>query len=216
MTMPDVDETEDKGFTAPAAAPGQLQSRHSKKEFEEFLDAPTKDDGILVLRDAYFQALEGDKSDSKHDWRKQAYIAWSCIPKSKRKPRTVDEFADLIGLSNTATIRHWRRKDPTIAERITQFPKDLLANHVADVFEAMVAVATSPSPQATPDRKLFLELTGLYNPKVRNEITGEGGREVELKHSGRIDTSPDLSKLSLEEMLLWRQMLEKTSESTND
>ena len=62
--------------------------------------------------------------------------------------------------------------DPEIGERIAALPKALLANHVADVLEAMVQVASDPIPQATAERKLFLEIAGVYNPKGSLDIKG--------------------------------------------
>lgn len=165
------------GFTAAANAPGQMESRESKVAFEGLLEGGSsgdvaRDEGVSALREAYFRQVEMGNNEGKWDWRKQAYIAWACVPKSKRWPRTEQEFASLIGLSNTATIRKWKINDPEIGERIAALPKALLANHVADVLEAMVTVASDPIPQATAERKLFLEIAGVYNPKGSIDMKG--------------------------------------------
>ena len=165
------------GFTAPANAPGQMESRESKVAFEGLLEGgasgdAAQEEGVSALREAYFRQVEMGNNGGKWDWRKQAYIAWACVPKLKRWPKTEQEFASLIGLSNTATIRKWKINDPEIGERIAALPKALLANHVADVLEAMVQVASDPIPQATAERKLFLEIAGVYNPKGSLDIKG--------------------------------------------
>ena len=169
-------------FTPDAGPP--LQPRASRERvlglrgeaFAIALKAPPVDgaanEELEALRDAYFLQVEMGNNDGKWDWRKQAYIAWSCVPKAKRWPKTEQEFASLIGLSNTATIRKWKLNDPEIGERIATLPKALLANHVADVLEAMVTVASDPIPQATAERKLFLEVAGIYNPKGSLDIKG--------------------------------------------
>ena len=58
------------------------------------------------------------------DWRKALYIAWSSVPKSKREPKTLEQFVALLGLSSSGTIRNWRAHDPGIAERIAALPKN--------------------------------------------------------------------------------------------
>lgn len=193
--------TPTNGFTAPANAPGQTQSRASRKEFEEWLDLPVDPAdkelaaGVTALNEAYWRQLDSGENNDKWDWRKHAYIAWASIPKSLRWPKTMSEFADLVGLTNTATIRKWRAKDPEISERIASLPKQLLSRHIADVMNALVAVASDPIPQAHQDRKLFLEITGQYNPKGALDIKGLLGT-VELD-----DPLDDDDQRSVEEIL---------------
>lgn len=165
------------GFVSPVNVPGQIQSRASRKEFESLLETPPSDDpfansGLLQLSEAYFRQMENGENPDKWDWRKHAYIAWSSVPKNMRFPATLNEFAALVGLSNTSTIRKWRAKDPEIAERIASLPKLMLNQHVADVLNALVTVASAPSPQAHQDRKLFLEMTELHNPKGNLNLSG--------------------------------------------
>ena len=89
------EETE-RGFTASPTVPGQSQSRASKKEFEAFLESPVIDpntdnktqqsvrESVEILSDAYWRQFESGENDERWDWRKHAYIAWSCVPKSMR------------------------------------------------------------------------------------------------------------------------------------
>lgn len=174
----------ERGFTATENVPGQSQSRASKRQFEAFLESPdfshitNKEEReqlyacINELAEAYSKQFESGENKEKWDWRKQAYVAWSSVPKSKRYPKTIKEFADFIGLSTTSTIRNWRLADPEINKRITELPKLLLHRHVADVLSALVTVASDPIPQAHQDRKLFLEITEVHNPKSDVNLRG--------------------------------------------
>jgi len=172
------------GFTAPINVPGQIQSRASRKEFEALLESPPTDDpfvgeGILQLSDAYFRQMEDGENDDKWDWRKHAYVAWACIPKNMRYPKTINGFAALVGLTSSSTIRKWRSKDPEIPERIASLPRLMLNQHVSDVLHALTTVAADPVPQSHQDRKLFLEIAGVYDPKNNINLRGVVGT-VEL------------------------------------
>lgn len=116
------------------------------------------------------------------DWRKALYIAWSVVPKAKRKPATEEELAVILNLKNTRTIRTWKQKFPEIERRIAELPKQLLMRHLGDVYAALVAVAVMPIPGAHQDRKLFLELTGDYVQKgsVQHSTTDDGGFVIQV------------------------------------
>jgi hypothetical protein len=124
---------------------------------------------------------------ARWDWRRALYIAWNCVPSSKRWPKYEVELIELLGLSNTRTIRQWKEKDPEIEERIAAGPKRLLIGYVADVMEALVAVATLPDAKAHQDRKLFLEMTGQYTPKA--QLTGKD--DGPIQHEVEVGLSDD-------------------------
>ena len=177
---PTLNEPAEPGFTAPLNVPGQIQSRASRKEFEALLEDPPDDDpfareGVLQLSEAYFRQMESGENDDKWDWRKHAYVAWACIPKNLRYPKTINEFAALVGLTNASTIRKWRAKDPEIPERIASLPRLMLNQHVSNVLHALTTVAADPVPQSHQDRKLFLEITGVYDPKNNINLRGVVG-----------------------------------------
>ncbi len=174
----------DEGFTTPASVPGQAESRASRQRLEALLDArrakpelkweEAKAEPVAweaMYRDLLEERVEVKREDKpsrfvpRWDWRKALYIAWSCVPSAQRWPRFEVELIELLGITNTATIRKWKAADPEIEERISAGPKKLLGGHVADVLNALVRVATDPTPQAHQDRKLFLEMTGQYDPK---------------------------------------------------
>lgn len=179
------------GFTAPENAPGQAESRASRERLEALLDArrarpepqwaeateePVAWEAMYrdLLEERVEVKREGKPSRwvARWDWRKALYIAWSCVPSKKRWPRFEIELIEVLGLTNTATIRRWKLADPEIEKRIEAGPKKLLGDHIADVMQALVTVAIDPTPQAHQDRKLFLELTGQYNPKGTIDLKG--------------------------------------------
>jgi len=186
------------GFTAPFNAPGQAESRASKERLDGLLVArrlrpePTWEAATeepVAWEALYRDLLEERTAEGKQrwDWRKALYIAWCCVPTRQRWPKYEYELAtEFLGLTNTRTIREWKRKDPEIETRIAEGPKRLLLGHVADVLEALILVATQADAKAHQDRKLFLELTGQYKPAGKMELTGEGGGPIDVREVGEL------------------------------
>ncbi|MCL4864132.1 MAG: hypothetical protein KJZ93_32285 [Caldilineaceae bacterium] len=175
------------GFTAPANAPGQDASRAGKASLDAWLEGQEESPPWRTLyEDLLVETVIVEDSDGKTrrrprwDWRRALYIAWRCVPPALREPKTEQELASLLGLTNTRTIRAWREKDPEIEERIAKLPKTLLMDHVSAVMVALVTVASEADAKAHPDRKLFLEMTGHYKPRSVQEIAGEGGGPVQV------------------------------------
>lgn len=170
------------GFLLPENVPGQAGSRESKERLEGLLEArrarPVPSLAVaeaepVPWEDFWRDLMEERTEDGKRrwDWRKALYIAWHCVPTSKRWPRHKYELMDILGV-NDATARKWRQNDKEIDERIASGPKSLLGGHVANVLSALVQVAEKADPQAHQDRKLFLEITGLYKPKGEVALAG--------------------------------------------
>ena len=181
-------------FSASAGTPGQGASRAARGELENWLKERTERPVWLELwadlrtERALIVGADGEpalnergqaRTRRRWDWRKALYIAWSSLPKDRREPKTLEELVRLLGLASSGTIRNWRRHDPELAERIASVPKELLLDHVADVLQALTMVATQADPKAHPDRKLFLELTRVYNPKGIVEMAGRLGIEAD-------------------------------------
>jgi hypothetical protein len=178
--------TEDD-FPASADTPGQTASRVARLGLENWLKERTErpawfdlwnnlcaerapvlgPDGELALNERG-QA----RTRRRWDWRKALYIAWSSLPKHLREPKTLEELVRLLGLASSGTIRNWRRSDPEMAERIAAVPREMLLDHVADVLMALRQVATQVDPKAHSDRKLFLEITGIYQPRGAVDVSG--------------------------------------------
>lgn len=168
------------GFQRAANVPGQAQSRESKSKLDVWLERQeSKPAWLRTYQELVSERTE--KNTPRWDWRKALYIAWSCLPRSKRNPATEQDLADLLGLANTATIRKWKANDPEINARIQEMPRLMVLDAVGDVMEALVSVAKTSAPQAHPDRKLFLEIAGVYVPRSKQEHTGEDGEPIESK-----------------------------------
>lgn len=191
---------EDVGFTAAPNAPGQAESRESRLLFEAWLNGLQERneggeesglqrrfyeefrflyDDLLNEREAITDEDGKPLVDKKgrpktrlvRDWRKAAYEAWSSLPASLRQPKTITELADQLGLRNTATIRHWRQKDPQIETRFRKRLTQRLLEYAPDVLMALTAVASDPDSKGHQDRKLFLQLTGFLEEKTAVEGT---------------------------------------------
>ena len=119
-------------------------------------------------------------------WREPValYIAYMCTPRRERVPDSLEKLAELLGYGSAARFRQWRERDPGIDERIRKLPKELLVGHLADVYDAHVAVAMMADPRATPERKLFFMLTGELDEKTSLVVTGanEGPVAVNVEH----------------------------------
>ncbi len=181
-------ETHDfHGFTAPADAPGQAASIASKAAFDAWVEAQAKETepGRAVWMPLYQELLDeqaGKAKEERWDWRKCLYVAWRCAPATLRWPATVDELARFMGLRNTATIRHWRLKDPTIEQRIADLRVYLVDRHVSDLLFASIDCALHQAEKGFQDRKMLLEIANVYKPKTTQEITGPDGGPVRTVH----------------------------------
>ena len=193
--------SDDTGFVVSPNVPGQMESRAALTRLESTLEARrAKPEQKLevatpepVAWEAFWRDLMEERTEAgkrRWDWRKALYIAWHCVPTSKRWPTHKYELMDLLGV-NDATARKWRQTDPEIDERIAAGPKKLLGGYIADVMDALVKVAVKDDPKAFQDRKLFLEMTEQYKPRGAVEVTGEDGEPIDFR---------DVSELSDEQL----------------
>jgi hypothetical protein len=203
---------DEEEFPAGPDVPGQAESREARTKLQHWLTEQTELPAWfalwenLVAERAPMVGPDGEpllnargevRTKRRWDWRKALYIAWSCVPKSKREPKTLEQFVALLGLSSSGTIRNWRAHDPGIAERVAALPKMLLLEHVANVYDALVTVATMNDPRAFNDRRLFLELAGQYAPKGSVTLTGadEGPVGIDMTYGIRNLSDDDLETL---------------------
>jgi len=108
-------------------------------------------------------------------WRIACYIAWAASPKQDRWPKTQEELAtECLGLSSSRQISEWRKKYAKIDDAIALIQAAPLWEHRADIYEALVVVATTQDYKAHSDRKLALEMLGDYVPrsKIGPDIPG--------------------------------------------
>lgn len=179
-----------------AALPGQAESRLSKAALGQWLGEQQRlghpPPAWLELYDALLEE-RGPDGKARWDWRKALFIAWSCVPRAQREPKTVQELANMLGV-RPSTVRKWRSQDPEITERISAAPRRMLLEHVADVYAALVEVATTPDPRAFQDRRLFLELAGDYKPSAAVSLDGR------MDLDGQMDVTHDISKLTEDQL----------------
>jgi hypothetical protein len=204
-----MDQTFDGDFPASESTPGQAESRIARTNLDNWLQEQKERPPWYELWDdlrAERTPMVGQDGEPllnergqvrtrrRWDWRKALYIAWASLPKHLREPKTLEGLVSLLGLSSSGSIRNWRRNDPGIMERIVSLPAELLLDHVSDVLSALTTVASDPDPKAHPDRKLFLEITKVYNPKSGLVVAGPDGGPVPL------DMTHGLDKLSDDEL----------------
>ncbi|MBK8772688.1 MAG: hypothetical protein IPM06_19985 [Rhizobiales bacterium] len=174
---PDVPEEETHdfhafaGFTAPGGAPGQDVSHARKRDLDGWLAAHANPPAWLALYDDLLFEQSDRPKEERWDWRKCLYVAWRCLPAKLRWPANLAELASFMGLTNTATIRHWKIKDPTIERRIADLRVRLVDEHVSDLLQAAVDCGIGDGYQGHQDRKMLLEIAGIYRNK--QEIAGE-------------------------------------------
>lgn len=114
-------------------------------------------------------------------WRVAAYIAWAGSPRVDRWPGTQEQLAtQVLGLTSPRAINNWRRKYPSIDGVVSMMLSKPLFDHRADVFKALVEMATTADYKSFNDRKLFLEMTGDYVPKSKLQVSGSAKDLSEL------------------------------------
>lgn len=119
-------------------------------------------------------------------WRDACYIAWKSQPKTLRKPDTAAELADIIGIT-PRSLSERINKNPAIKLRTAKAVASVVYEHVDEVMDALVQSASNASYKHHPDRKMFLEMAGIYQQK-QSVLLGETAQE------------DDLSKLSKNEL----------------
>lgn len=118
--------------------------------------------GGLPWADTYSALLE-----EGWEWRKAAYIAWASLPATTRQPQNLADFASIIGLRGSKSIRAWRLKNKAIDLAVQKLSLSNLLDSAPAVVEALVESASSPNYKSAPDRKLFFEMTGMYVPRSK-------------------------------------------------
>jgi hypothetical protein len=185
VDLPEDDEEE--AFPAGEQVPGQAESRSAYERFRTMLAVQTivdgvEDDNPEAGRIDWWQEYLALRAEG-WDWRKAAYIAWAASPTDRRWPGTQDELARrVLGLRSDRVISRWKAAQPELQARIEQMQVAPLMAHTRDVIEALIAVARRPDPSAHQDRRLFLEITKIYQPKGQVALTGEDGGPVDVVH----------------------------------
>mgnify|MGYP006952625796 CR=1 FL=1 len=141
----------------------------------------------LPWKEEYLSLVEGG-----WPWRVSAYMAWAASPRNTRTPKTQDELARMhLGLTSDRAINTWRRKNPAIDQMVAVLQSAPLWSHRAEIYDALIRVATSPEYKGHNDRKLALELLGDYLPAAKLEAILKGSAK-----GNSVDTE-DEDKLAL-------------------
>lgn len=119
-------------------------------------------------------------------WRDACYIAWKAMPRAYRTPSTAGELANIIGITPRG-LSDRINKNPAIKLRTAKAVASVVYEHVDEVMDALVQSASNPSYKHHPDRKMYLEMAGIYQQK-QSVLLGETTQE------------DDLSKLSKDEL----------------
>jgi len=170
---------DDELFPASEQTPGQDVSRAQYATVREQLQRYAWYATYLELRAEELTLADGRKR--KLDWRKAVYVAWASTPARDRQPATQEELATrILGLRSAHTISAWKRDFPDLETLIIKQQAAPLFNHRADIYDALVQVASMVDPKAAADRKLALELLGDYKPRKALEVSGEDGEPLEV------------------------------------
>ena len=102
-------------------------------------------------------------------WRDAVYIAWKGTPRQYRTPGNQEELAELMGFTGR-TLKSRLAKNPAIKLRAAKHVTTQAMDRVDEVMDALIESAASANYKSHPDRKLFLEMTGMYIPKQGIEV----------------------------------------------
>jgi transcriptional regulator with XRE-family HTH domain len=104
-------------------------------------------------------------------WRKAAFIAWSAAPRDSRRPTTLGDLADLLGVSRK-TIWGWRQANPEIDQAISRARIDALLAHLSDVDMVTIFQATDPEGTVAA-RRLYYDRVA----EAQEQAGGAGGAD---------------------------------------
>ncbi len=129
-------------------------------------------------------------------WRQAVYIAWASSPaqvgQRPRWPETQEKLAqEVLGLSSDRIISKWKRNFPEMQLRIEQMAAAPVLRNLRDIVDAMVTLAKTPDHNTFNDRRMALEIAGVYKPRQRQELTGPNGGAIETQEAKVVVYLPD-------------------------
>lgn len=156
-------------FPASEETPGQTKSREAFDAFESQHVAAEWWADYTHLRNEGFT------------WRVAVYISWAASPLQRRWPATLKELATtVLGLKSDKVVYKWRKANPSIDARVEAFRAEPLLRYRSDVLHALIDVASTHDPASHPDRKLYLEIVGLYVPRSSLAVSNKSDWRSEL------------------------------------
>jgi hypothetical protein len=158
------------------------EARQISAAARSLLDGRIEAEGKLSWSDEYLKMRE-----LGWPWRVAAYIAWAASPKGRRWPETLEAFCtQVLGLRGTRVVYTWRQKYPSIDAAVAMMQAAPLFEHRRDVIEALVQMASTPDYKAFNDRKLFLEMAGLYTPRSELKASLTAAEELTEMSDGAL------------------------------
>lgn len=97
-------------------------------------------------------------------WRLAAYVAWESADVEGRWPKTLGEFARLVGWSSGRPLRKYRARYPELDALIRESVLEPLFSHRQRVLNTLAELAETPDYKTHNDRKLYLEMTQMHRP----------------------------------------------------
>lgn len=95
----------------------------------------------------------------------------------------VSEICELIGISRNAYYKMFKKAD--FVKYYNEFQIELVKSNIGEVLKATLHFATTSASNHN-DRKILLEMGGLYTEKSKLEHTGEGGSPLQVVFSSKM------------------------------
>lgn len=104
-------------------------------------------------------------SESSEKWSKEQllYMEWESLPKSERKPKTIEEFSKQLGITSR-TIRNWKQL-PGFWDGVRNEGRANLRASVSRLYRALINEAEGGSYQHL---KLALEMLGEHTDRIQH------------------------------------------------
>lgn len=144
----------------------QLRSAEARRLFESLGEAePWMEEYFTLIGEGW-------------TWRQAVWMLWSAQPASTRWPRTQQELAtQVLGLTTDRVIWDWKERNPALETRVRRLMLRALFHARAEVLATLVRAATNDSYRYHPDRRLFLEIIGDYQPHQAVEVRATAAQE---------------------------------------
>lgn len=123
--------------------------------------------------------MDEEATNSGFSVKRLLLIDWLSTPKSKRKPKTLGQFADSIGFTDD-TMRNWMREDGFQDAVKQAIQEKSCYEDDAEIIAALVKSAKSPSMRGAVDRKTYLQWRGLLVEK--QEVKQDGNITVTVNY----------------------------------
>lgn len=153
------------------------------------LEQPQDDAGWVSLEEARLRELEAQRlfeDGARPEWyeeyeglvqakwpfRVAMYIAWAASPREGRRPGSLQELANMMGLTSPRAIHTWRAKNPAIDQQVGLMQAAPLFKHRADAIQALADSASNPDYRHAPDRRTFFMMTGDLEENINLRRSG--------------------------------------------